>query len=683
MTTSHVKDEHLHFPTPHNSEHLTHPHYRADIDGLRAIAVLSVVVFHAFPDWVKGGFIGVDIFFVISGFLISTIIFGSLERNDFSFVEFYSRRIMRIFPALLLVLIASLAFGWDALLADEYKQLGKHIAGGAGFVSNFLFWNEAGYFDNAAETKPLLHLWSLGVEEQFYIFWPLLLWGVWKKRLNLLIIAIVVGASSFFLNVYTVRSNAAAAFYSPQTRFWELMVGSVLAYMTLHKQSILPAALKLILDKFLCKILMRKNIETNCNTLRNVQSLIGAGLIVIGVLLITKVWLFPGWWAILPTLGAALIISAGAHAWLNHTVLSNRVLVWFGLISFPLYLWHWPLLSFARIANSETPTPELRIALVLISIVLAWLTYRFIEKPIRFGGHKKTKTIILTIFMLIVGYVGSNTYMRDGLNFRLATHPHIKNDGDTGQESYLKYQAEHFFLCTPIDIQKEAPVSFEIVRCSQSKKDEALKIALIGDSHAEHLFIGLAEALPEMNIAFYIKNRIPTINYSDSYVSEYNKIFEFVINDANITTVILSAYWLAHESELPTNGTYKTELLATVDKLTAANKKVYIVGGIPQIPFDPKQCQIARKYSQQSNNCKADKNYFYSRYESYYADIKSLEKDNLNVNVLDVAKYFCDGNFCNAAINGHLLYRDQHHLNINGSQYLGKKIIEDYPQLAN
>jgi peptidoglycan/LPS O-acetylase OafA/YrhL len=152
-------------PSTRQSERLTHPEYRADIDGLRAIAVLSVVGFHAFPTWVKGGFIGVDIFFVISGFLISTIIFENLERNSFSFFEFYSRRVKRIFPALLLTLIACFAFGWFVLLADEYKQLGKHIAAGAGFISNFVFWNESGYFDNAAETKPLLHLWTLAIEE--------------------------------------------------------------------------------------------------------------------------------------------------------------------------------------------------------------------------------------------------------------------------------------------------------------------------------------------------------------------------------------------------------------------------------------------------------------------------------------------------------------------------------------
>ena len=148
--------------------HLSHPKYRPDIDGLRAIAVLAVVAFHAFPNWIKGGFIGVDVFFVISGYLISTIIFENLDKGTFRFSQFYARRIKRIFPALLLVLIACFAFGWLALLADEYKQLGKHIAAGAGFISNFILWNESGYFDNSAESKPLLHLWSLGIEERGY-----------------------------------------------------------------------------------------------------------------------------------------------------------------------------------------------------------------------------------------------------------------------------------------------------------------------------------------------------------------------------------------------------------------------------------------------------------------------------------------------------------------------------------
>lgn len=175
----------------------THPKYRADIDGLRALAVLSVVGFHAFPGMVKGGFIGVDIFFVISGFLISTILFDNLARGSFSLAEFYGRRVKRIFPALFLVLLSCYVLGWFVLLAEEYQQLGKHLAGGAGFIANFILKQESGYFDEAAEAKPLLHLWSLGIEEQFYIIWPLLLWAVWQQRHRLWGIIFLLAVVSF------------------------------------------------------------------------------------------------------------------------------------------------------------------------------------------------------------------------------------------------------------------------------------------------------------------------------------------------------------------------------------------------------------------------------------------------------------------------------------------------------
>jgi len=375
------------------SEHLTHPKYRADIDGLRAVAVLSVVGFHAFPNWVKGGFIGVDIFFVISGFLISTIIFSNLECNRFSYIEFYSRRIKRIFPALLLVLIASLVFGWFVLLSVEYKQLGKHIFGGAGFISNLVLWKESGYFDNAAETKPLLHLWSLAIEEQFYIFWPLLLGLVWKRKWSFLVITAAVAFISFIFNIYIINKNPTSAFFLPVPRFWELMIGGLLAYITLHKPSI-------------------------NRRYKNAQSILGFFILALGLIFINKIRVFPGWWSLLPTFGAALIISAGPNVWLNKNFLSNKLIVWFGLISYPLYLWHWPLLSFARIVESDDNLPEIRIAAVLLSTALAWFTYKLIEKPIRFGNHGKTKTITLLILMLAVGYSGFYSYIHDGLKFR-------------------------------------------------------------------------------------------------------------------------------------------------------------------------------------------------------------------------------------------------------------------------
>ena len=225
--------------------HLSHPKYRPDIDGLRALAVLAVVAFHAFPYWVKGGFIGVDVFFVISGYLISTIIFENLGKGSFSVSEFYARRIRRIFPALFVVIAACFFFGWFELLTDEYKQLGKHMAAGAGFVANYAFWSEAGYFDNSADTKPLLHLWSLGVEEQFYIGLAIVLMilGIFRTSVVGRVSMLVVGVLFSVSLALSVRpsllpsldkspfyfSDEEFSFYSLHTRAWEILLGVLVA----------------------------------------------------------------------------------------------------------------------------------------------------------------------------------------------------------------------------------------------------------------------------------------------------------------------------------------------------------------------------------------------------------------------------------------------------------------------
>ena len=441
------------------TKYLSHPKYRPDIDGLRAIAVLSVVAFHAFPNWFKGGFIGVDIFFVISGYLISTIIFENLDNGTFSFKEFYSRRIRRIFPALILILVVSYILGWFILLADEYKQLGKHIAGGAGFVSNFIFWNESGYFDNAAKTKPLLHLWSLGVEEQFYIVYPLLIWFAWKSKFFLLTVTITLAIVSLYLNLKGIKQDAVATFYSPQTRFWELMFGGLLPWVTLYKKEFFKD-LKTVLDKWISIAIYREPRKFDRNALANFAAFIGFLLLVYAFLKINKGLSFPGKWALVPVLGSILIIVAGQQAWVNKKILSNRILVWFGLISFPLYLWHWTLLSFAQIMESDTPVINIRIAIVIVSIILAWLTYKLIEKPFRLGLKNNIKISILALAMGLIGLLG---YYANNLN------------GFPNRSSIKKFEI----------LKQRFSFTQEI-----GKPDDA-KIMLLGDSHAAHYIPGL------------------------------------------------------------------------------------------------------------------------------------------------------------------------------------------------
>ena len=208
---------------------MTPGRYRPDIDGLRALAVVLVVAFHAWPALVPGGFVGVDVFFVISGFLISGILVSALHEQRFSFTDFYVRRVRRIFPALVVVLVASYAIGWFVLFADDYQRLARHIRAGVLFVSNFALWSEAGYFDGAADTKPLQHLWSLGVEEQFYLAWPLLLWLAWRWRIRPLWLTTVLLVGSLGFNLVSIRTDLVSTFFSPLTRFWQLLAGAVLA----------------------------------------------------------------------------------------------------------------------------------------------------------------------------------------------------------------------------------------------------------------------------------------------------------------------------------------------------------------------------------------------------------------------------------------------------------------------
>ncbi len=365
-----------------------HPDYRPDIDGLRAIAVLSVVAFHAFPKAVTGGFVGVDIFFVISGFLISSILLKSLDGGSFTFWDFYSRRIRRIFPALLAVLVACFAFGWYALLVDEFEVLGQHISAGALFLSNVLLWEEVDYFDTRAELKPLLHLWSLGVEEQFYIVWPLILALAWRFRTAIPVTILVIFVASFVLNISTVEEHPAAAFYLPFARFWQLLAGSLLAYYTLLRNDTMFArGAHPRLRAILAHLPIPQPQVSSRRT--DTQSIAGAVLIVVSVFGIDRLQPFPGWLALLPVCGAVLLISAGPQAWFNRLVLSRGAMVFVGLISYPLYLWHWPLLSFSRILERESP--QLTVILVAVSFLLAWATYRFIEIPIRMQKSNPAK----------------------------------------------------------------------------------------------------------------------------------------------------------------------------------------------------------------------------------------------------------------------------------------------------
>jgi peptidoglycan/LPS O-acetylase OafA/YrhL len=344
--------------------------YRPDIDGLRAVAVALVVAFHAFPAAIRGGFIGVDVFFVISGFLITSLILDEQAIGRFSIRAFYARRIRRILPALAVVIAATLVMGWFILFPTPYEKLGIHALAGALFFPNLMYWSEAGYFDVAAKLKPLLHLWSLGVEEQFYLVWPLLLVALWRLKLRMTAPLGAIAAASLIYSAIEVFLNPVAAFYSPLSRLWELGLGGILAYRPIKVRN------------------------------PEIVSLVGIALIVGTALLLTASDPFPGPIALIPAIGSGMVVVG------RSSLLSRRPLVALGLISYPLYLWHWPLLSFATLGGADSL--RLRAALIVVSIALAWTTMRFVEFPIRFGSWRRAGVPIAAAMTLAVALAGAS-----------------------------------------------------------------------------------------------------------------------------------------------------------------------------------------------------------------------------------------------------------------------------------
>lgn len=655
--------------------------YRSDIDGLRAIAVLLVVGYHAFPMWIKGGFIGVDVFFVISGFLISTIIFENLKNNDFSFRLFYGNRIKRIFPSLIVVLLSSLVFGWFLLFPDEYKQLGHHITGGVQFISNYILWNESGYFDNAADTKPLLHLWSLGIEEQFYIIWPLFLWASWKKKINWFACCVVLMISSFTLNVTNIRSDTIATFYSPLTRFWELLIGSSLAYL-IQSQQAMEQKINTLLGP-ISSVSKFRHI-----TLYNLQSLLGAGFLVTGAVLITKEKLFPGMWALLPTIGTFLIISSGSRAWFNCQILSHPIFVWFGLISFPLYLWHWPVLSLIRIIEGKTPSIVVQSIAVLVSIVLAWLTYILVEKPVRFGRFNRISILFLVPIMFFIGSFGFSVNHNNGFQNRMIAKNALDFTYDTSQLGYLPCQDQTFL--------NENPLNY----CFISTKGK-VDAVIIGDSHADDKFHGIVKNDTSHHWMLIGHNSCPPVYGIDVEADQkgcqakFEKIVDWLVTKPEIKMVVLSYfgnYFLttnyAADHVKANNGPSSVKLASIeenksradvfeyglnniIQKLDQAKKQVILFIDVPELPFFPKDC-----YRNPYLNCTLSRKEVDARQSELRVMIQKLKAHQQKLFVFDPVTLFCNDNGCMFKNNETILYRDSHHLTLKGSDLYGQYFVQ-------
>ena len=546
--------------------------YRPDIDGLRSIAVLSVVAYHFAPGRFRGGFVGVDIFFVISGFLISSIIYKELENGSFSIVEFYVRRIRRIYPALVIVLACSCVAGWLILLPTDFVSLGQQIVGGSTFVANVVLWWQSGYFADDAARKPLLHLWSLGVEEQYYLFFPLLcaLFYRTRSKWNLPVVFAAVATTSMIINVVFVRKYAEASFYLPFSRMWELFMGTGLA------------------------LYVQRNIHTWESHLnpagRTAVGIAGLAMLAGSVFAINQYDPFPGWWALLPTVGTALVIFAGPLAWANRRILSWSPMVFIGLISYPLYLWHWPLLSFLGLANLSPDVKSiLKIPLMLLAFVLSYLTYRLVETPIR---HVKDRVqrqrgaLWLLGSVLITGLFGALVVARHGFPSRWpSTIVGLDHKFIDDQETATRYRT--CFLGAD-----QTPKDFASECVDPAAGHESLPLVLVwGDSHASDLVPGF-RALQEktgLRMAQFTASLCPPIEGLDIPERPSCK----AINDEVLgriralkpDIVIMSAYWDYTGWLVRREGfdrDYATKLRQTIEDLKAAGvPRVVVIGSAP------------------------------------------------------------------------------------------------------
>ncbi|MFJ2992716.1 acyltransferase family protein [Pandoraea sp. NPDC087047] len=610
--------------------------YRADIDGLRAVAVLSVLVFHAFPSGLPGGFVGVDIFFVISGYLITSILITQIDAGCFSIFDFYARRVRRIFPALGLVLAASLAFGWISLLPDEFAALGRHVAGGAAFISNFVLRGETGYFDTSGEMKPLLHLWSLGVEEQFYLVWPLMLYAVWRIRMPRYLMLQLGLVTSFAISVWLTYRSPVYAFYHPIPRFWELLVGAALACAPRFSSA------------------LREN-----SRLVNIATVLGIAGIVGAIALLKADSVFPGWRALFPVVGSALVIAAGPEAWLNRKLLAHPVAVFIGLISYPLYLWHWPLLSFANILFAGPPPVAVRIGLLVVALVLAYLTYRLVEVPLRSKPRILARPVVLCAIVWFCGAVGFGVLTDGGVASRAVTAINAENtvNADLATASLGKGND----LVEPGCGVPAADAGL-FLWCYHDKR-QVPTAAVWGDSHANALYWGIVrESDPSMRWLHIGRPSCPPMIGAniDPDCDRANRVaLNALIQDENIKLVLITgAKWAISDKRYPAqgNGRRATDsgeagLAATVAALEAAHKRVVFTIDNPELA-DPKRCMTSRETSSTVFNhllayrkpatCSMTLEEFYKDTKGYRAMVARLKDSFPNVLVYDPTPVLCD-----------------------------------------
>ena len=639
--------------------------YRPEIDGLRALSVIPVILYHAEVDFFKGGFIGVDIFFVISGYLITSILISEIEINKFNFYNFIERRLRRILPALLSVLIFSIPFSIFIMLPDQLELFSQSLISTVTFISNFFYWREIGYFMTEAFEKPLLHTWSLSVEMQFYLIFPLALlfsWKLLKKEILYLLILILI--SSFVLAEYGSRHHPGANFYFLPTRVWELISGSIAAFL-------------------LFKYKTRNN---------NYLSLIGIFLIFVSFYLFNQGSPWPSLLTIIPILGATLVIVYSHGETITSKILGHKLLVYIGLISYSAYLWHYLIFSLARIYLFEVSN-KIYVLMILLTFIISTLTFYFIERPFRNNGLISSKrfsqiTIISIFSIAVFGFFGNYTYGYKNILFE-----------KTFLKLYESKKRKTAELCDSVELLKQC-----ITKGNKNKS-----VLLLGDSNAYHFSyilneITLKHKLNLINatkggcLALYNFHRLEQGLKWNKTCFEYNsEVEKFLENSSEkINTIIVSGAWLLHlqgpqfyEKEAKASSIYplskvviskdgikklnKNERILYFDQyinrllsyLSKKTNKLILVGPIPPalVNFKKKNGFIDPKSS------------LYEKFKYYADDFQNIVQKSQkkhNFIYIDPSLGLCDLKECKVLKDNLYLYSDPRHLSENGQKFVFK-----------
>lgn len=638
--------------------------YRPDIDGLRAVSIILVLLFHIDLWGVTGGFIGVDVFFVISGYLISKIILTHLNRGDFSLINFYERRIRRIFPALIAMLLVSAVFAWVLLMPKEFQVFGGNLSATTAFVSNILFWRESGYFDLSGHFKPLLHTWSIALEEQFYIFFPLCLIFIFKWCRFYLTPLIILGLiMSFGLSVWVLSiGKDIAAFYLLPTRAWELLAGALLAvcYQTYINKRSAPFGTVWL----------------------NVLSIFGLVLIVAAAFNYSKETVFPGIAALAPVLGACLIIWSGSFSpslWLSR-VLSIPPIVFIGKISYSLYLWHWPVFIYFEYYLIRDLTLFEKLMSITFCVCLATLSWKFIEEPFRLKGkvyRQKRVFLWAAALMFSLFVVGFYIYVNQGLPNRLSKEVLMLSQAEKGLGTEVYGLADFHWSNRLVGDETAGRFSYLIW----------------GDSHAN----ALAPALSEASKVFkkkglLLKNPgcLSAIDLKAEDLNEecmkFNQAVREKIDTLNIKKVFLIGRWSAYPKWFSDEGEkygtkssrekFKTLVESTVQDLVKNGIEVFLLAEVPKISVDQVPSVLARaKRTGRNINLEVTPDEYQEQQDHIFLILEQIARDN-RVTLIYPHEALCDDKRCALEENGRSLYFDDDHLSKYGAEGISAHFSE-------